>query len=319
MKLYARFIKVVLVVMLFGSAQAQDSFFEPDLIEIIPQGDSVSRYFVSTDELYEDRWDTLAHPNFWKKIMKLTPDSCIINVAATRQVISTYSFKDWQCKTDNEKQIFKDSIRDYNCLASDEGIYITSGKSHFYRFDKSFLSVSKGVEVFSDLGVDPFYAQAILLIESPNQLQYSNVGAYGSFQLMKSVARAHGLTVNKYVDERKDFVKSAKGAASLLSKTCIPEARKILNRNNLTYKETDLWFRLVVLHVYHAGAGNVGGLIDSLEPTEGGMALIQSMWVNSWGGFKNASQNYSQLALASILTLNELIYSECDYMFRCSL
>ena len=47
MKLYARFIKVVLVVIVCGSAQAQDSFFEPDLIEIIPQGDSVSRYFVA--------------------------------------------------------------------------------------------------------------------------------------------------------------------------------------------------------------------------------------------------------------------------------
>lgn len=319
MKLYARFIKVVLVVMIFGNSQAQDSFFEPDLIEIIPQGDSVSRYFVSTDELYEDRWDTLAHPNFWKKVMKLTPDSCIINVAATRQIIDVYSFKDWMCKTDNQKQTFKDSIRDYNCLDPNESIYITSGKSHFYRFDKSFHSVSKGVEVFKDLGVDPFYAQAILLIESPNQLQYSNVGAYGSFQLMKSVARSHGLTVNKYVDERKDFVKSASAAASLLSKVCIPEARKILNRNNLSYNESDLWFRLVVLHIYHAGAGNVGGLIDSLSPEEGGVALIQSMWVNSWGGFKNASQNYSQLALASILTLNELIYSECDYIFHCSL
>ena len=237
MKLYARFIKVVLVVMIFGNAQAQDSFSEPDLIEIIPQGDSVSRYFVSVDELYEDRWDTLAHPNFWKKVIKLTPDSCIINIAATRQILETYSFVDWQCKTDAQKSFFKDSIRDYHCLDHNEGIYITSGKSHFYRFDKAFHTVSKGVEVFTSLGVDPFYAQAILLIESPNQLQYSNVGAYGSFQLMKSVARSHGLTVNKYVDERKDFVKSATAAASLISNTCIPEARRILNGQNLTYNE----------------------------------------------------------------------------------
>lgn len=319
MKLYARFIKVVLVVMIFGNGQAQDSYLEPDLIEIIPQGDSVSRYFVSMDDLYEERWDTLAHPNFWKGVMKLSPDSCIINVAATRQVLDTYSFLEWQTKTDAQKQYFKDSIREFYCLDSNEPIYITSGKSHFYRFDKSFHSVSKGVEVFNELGVDPFYAQAILLIESPNQLQYSNVGAYGSFQLMKSVARTHGLTVNRYVDERKDFVKSAHAASSLLSKVCIPEAKRILDAQNLTYSEEDLWFKLVVLHIYHAGAANVGGLIKSLEPKEGGMALIQQMWTNSWGGFKNASQNYSQLALASILTLNEMIYSECDYMFRCSL
>lgn len=309
----------MLVVVIFGSAQAQDNFSEPDLIEIIPTGDSVSRYFVQTHDLYEERWDTLAHPHFWKKVMSLSPDSCIINVAATRQIITKYSFTQWMSKTDAQKQAFKDSIRDYNCLSSDEGIYVTSGKNHFYRFDKSFHSISKGVEVFREQGVDPFYAQAILMIESPNQLQFSNVGAYGSFQLMKSVARAHGLRVDKYVDERKDFVKSAEAASSLIRKICIPEARKICARNNLTFNETDLWFRLVVLHIYHAGAGNVGGLIDSLHPTEGGISLIQSMWTNTWGGFKNASQNYSQLALASILTLNELIYLECDYMFDCAL
>ena len=74
-----------------------------------------------------------------------------------------------------------------------------------------------------------------------------------------------------------------------------------------------------MMRIAIAGAGNVGGLIKSLSPAQGGMALIQQMWTNSWGGFKNASQNYSQLALASILTLNELIYTECDYMFNCSL
>ena len=317
--MYARLIKVVLVVMIFGNSQAQNYRFEPDLIEVIPQNDSVSRYFVSTDNIFEERWDTLAHPNFWRRVMKLDEDLCLINVAATRQVLDTYSFVKWQTKTEDDKQCFKDSIREYYCLSPDETIYITSGKKNFYRFDLAVPTVSKGVEVFTDLGVDPFYAQAILLIESPNKLQYSNVGAYGSFQLMKTVARSQGLRVDRYVDEREDFVKSAHAASSLLRKVCIPEAKKILNENNLSYNENDLWFKLFVLHIYHAGAANVKGLVNSLAPAESGMALIQQMWTNSWGGFKNASQNYTQLALASILTLHEIIYTECDYMFECSL
>jgi hypothetical protein len=41
------------------------------------------------------------------------------------------------------------------------------------------------------------------------------------------------------------------------------------------------------------------------------------MWQSEWGGFKNASQNYSQVALASLLQLQELIYEKCDYIFEC--
>ena len=48
--------------------------------------------------------------------------------------------------------------------------------------------------------MDPWYAQAILMIESPNKLQKSNAGAYGSFQLMKDVARLFGLKVNKSIE-----------------------------------------------------------------------------------------------------------------------
>ena len=150
------------------------------------------------------------------------------------------------------------------------------------------------------------------------KVQYSNVGAYGPFQLMKSVARTYGLTVNKRVDERKDFEKSAIGASKLLKYSCIPNAKKILDRNNLDYNEDDLWFKLFVLHIYHAGAGNVGGLIDNMKPDYGGMWLITDMWQTEFGGFKNASQNYSQVALASNIILEEIIYRKCEYILPCT-
>ncbi len=70
---------------------------------------------------------------------------------------------------------------------------MTTGKSDFYQFDKVFPSISRGVDVFVQNQTDPWYAQAILLIESPGKLAYSNVGALGPFQLMKSVARNHGV------------------------------------------------------------------------------------------------------------------------------
>lgn len=322
-----RLITFILILFSAFLSNAQDSFYEPELptykvklsevVEIIPYNDTVSKYFVYSHSLYDEGWDLLAQPNFWKKIMHLSPDSCIINVASTREIIAIVSFKEWQKQTEEQKTCYKDSIRECYGMNSDERIFVTPGKDHFYHFENVFPSVSRGVEVFDDLGVDPFYAQAILLIESPNKLQYSNRGAYGSFQLMKTVARSHGLRVDRYVDERKDFDKSAFAAASLISKVCIPEARKILNRHNLKYDESDIWFRLFVLHIYHAGAGNVSGLLNVIQPEIGGISLLQKMWITEWGGFKNSSQNYSQLALASLLTLNDLIYHKCEYLFEC--
>lgn len=281
--------------------------------------DSNNYSFVSVNNLAEERWDVLAQPNFWKQVMLLSPDSCLINIAATRQVLGIDSFVKWKSQTENQKLLYKDSVRKVFGLDSLEKIYVTSGKSHFYEFHKVIPSISKAIPIFKKYNTDPWYAQAILLIESPGKIKFSSVGAYGPFQLMKSVARSHGLVVNKTIDERKDFEKSAMGAASLLRKTCIPEAKRILRNNKIKFSEKEVWFKLLVLHIYHAGAGNVGGLINSFEEKPTGQELITKMWQSEWGGFKNASQNYSQVALAAMLNLNDLIYRDCETLHSCGL
>ncbi len=293
---------------------SQESF---TFMEVTRQNDSSLIYFVPEEQLITERWDLLAQPNFWKQVMKLSPDSCIINVAATREILYKTSFLAWQKQTEIEKDSVRKAIREEFQLDTEERLYVTSGKNHFYQLEKVLPSITKGIEIFEREGVNPWYAQSILLIESPGKIQYSNVGAYGPFQLMKSVARNYGLTVNKYLDERKDFEKSAIAAAKLIEISCIPSARLILERNNIDYNENDLWFKLFVLHIYHAGAGNVGGLIDNMRPGSGGISLITEMWQSEYGGFKNASQNYSQVALASNLALEELLYSSCNRIYLC--
>ena len=287
------------------------------VIEVYSDKDSSYTYFVQNEQLFSESWDTLAQAIFWRRIMSMSPDSGLVNVASTREVLFQTSYWDYKKKTTKERLKFKDSVRKEYCLEYGTKLYLTSGKKEFYNIEKVMPSISKGVEVFSELNVDPWYAQAILLIESPGKLAYSNTGAYGPFQLMKSVARSHGLKVNKYVDERKDFDKSAKGAASLISNTCIPEAVRILSKNDIEYCEDDLWFKLFVLHIYHAGAGNVSGLLGSIDASKGGMELIQTMWQSQWGGFKNASQNYSQVALASMIILNDIIEENSKYIYEC--
>ena len=85
-----------------------------------------------------------------------------------------------------------------------------------------------------------------------------------------------------------------------------------LNRHQIEYDENDIWFRLLVLHVYHAGAYNVGAVVDKIKPKEGTQELIKNLWQNKAAGFGNCSQNYSQIALAAHLILHELVYENCS-------
>lgn len=311
-------ISIVLAAYL-GAAQSK---FDHHLIEGITTEKEANIRFVKTPDLFEERWDTLPQPNFWRFVMKMGPDKAILNVRDTRQILEIQDLSDWNKQSDDEKEAYRDTLRVRHGLEPGTRIFMTTGKNDFYQFDKVFPSITRGIDVFIENDTDPWYAQSILMIESPGKLAYSNAGALGPFQLMKSVARNHGLTVNKYVDERKDFDKSAYASAHLIRTACIPEAKRILGRFGIQVKGDDqykLWFRLTVLHLYHAGAGNVEKLlVNVVKPKEGGQGFINKIWHSEYGNFGNSSQNYSQLALASLMVLDDLIREKCSSVQECS-
>jgi len=293
------------------------NFYSQNIIDVYCSDDTCSHSVIDTEMLVIERWDTLPQSKFWKTVINTTKDSCIINIASSRTILATINQELWFSQTEDEKKQFKDSINKYFCLDTTTKLYVTTGKKEFYQIQEVIPSIESAIEIFQDNDVDPWFAQSILLIESPAQLKYSSVGAYGPFQIMKRVARTMGLTVNRYVDERKDFKKSAFAASQLLKTVCIPQARKILcDVDNIDPAGNELWFKFLVLHVYHAGARNVGSLLSQLEEPLEGMELIQWMWKNEYGNFKNASQNYSQIAIAAMLTLNEIVLSDCDYILE---
>lgn len=297
-------------------AQLPSDNWDDEMVEVISP--KKSGVLMSLQPIFDEKWHELNQPLFWKQIMRLHPDSCVFNVSSSRQILTKYSSKTWNKKTEIQKNTFKDSLRIAFGLAPTEQIKCTSGKSHFYKFDEVYESLTKGVLAFERYQCDPWYAQAILLIESPGQLVKSNVGAYGAFQLMPGVARAQGLKVTKTIDERANFDRSAYAAASLIKKTCIPYAKNMLAAKNISYNESDLWFRLFVMHIYHAGAGNVKAVLDKINPSVGGQELITAMWQTEAGKFGNASQNYSQLVIASHMILNEMVGDDCVRLFQCS-
>ena len=292
---------------------------QQQLIDIYCSDDSCTHTVIDPEMLVVERWDILAQSKFWKTVMNLSGDTCIVNIADTREILGYVEKDKWFDQDEEEKKSYKDSVIDYNCLDSNTKIYITSGKKEFYLIEEVIPSISKAITVFQDNNVDPWYAQSILLIESPAQLNYSNAGAYGPFQLMKNVARTMGLTVNSKLDERKDFDKSAYAASQLLKTICIPQAYRILCEvGDIEPKGNELWFKFLVLHIYHAGARNVESLLSQQEEPLQGMDLIKWMWTNEYGNFKNASQNYSQVAIAAMLTLQDIVLEDCDYIFQCN-
>ena len=280
---------------------------------VISHNDTMKLSFLHDQTLYTEGWDTLAQSRFWREVINLTSDTCIINVASCRQPLQKVCRGEWMSQSEEEKKFIKDSLSCINYLDENSTLFVTSGKEEFYELKKVLPEISKAIRVFEKAGVDPWYAQTILLIESPGKTKVkSSVGANGPFQLMRSVARKYGLVVNKSRDDRTNLEKAAKAAAKLLQGACIANVKKTLDGLGISYKETDLWFRLLVLHAYHAGAGNVNCVLQKLQPKEGGIELFAKIWQTECGSFKNESQNYSQIALASLSSFDELIQQDGD-------
>jgi hypothetical protein len=261
----------------------------------------------SAADIYELNLDKSAHVVFWRKIMNLHKDSCIVNVHGERKILAVMHAPTWTGLQDQTKYRLLDSFRKMHGIIDTPRIVSTMGKSFFYTFEKVSVKVPVGMQAFEKNGVDGWYAKAILLIESPNQLQKSTAGAYGPFQLMKGVAKSFGLRVNKKVDERANFNRSAYAASQLIKTVCIPYAQNMLLAKGITPKEDELWFKLFGMHIYNAGAGNVQMALNSIPQPGDGIELIKQLWNTSAGRFQTASQNYSQLILAAFLEYEERV------------
>ena len=277
-----------------------------NVIGVINPITNYNENYIFDRSIYELGLDTLPQIKFWRSIMNLHQDTAIISLAESRGFIQKMSIRDWNAKSDSSKKYYRDSIRCARNLDSTNRILFTTGKKFFYDFDRTSQNFEKGIHCFVQNNVDPWYAQAILLIESPNKLQKSNVGAYGPFQLMKDVAKMYGLKVNKHLDERADFERSAYAASSLIKNICIPRANRILDSLKISNVNPDeLWYKLLVMHIYHAGAYNVQKAVFTCNPCDGDINLILTLWRTQTARFKSASQNYSQLILAAMLEMNE--------------
>ncbi len=240
---------------------------------------------------------------FWIRVINTNKDSCIIVHKESRKILETIG-SDCLDTLDkyNKLDSVSDCYRNQYKFDSTQQIKFVRGKKDFFDFSQVGILVDDAKKIFELYNVNPIYAQLILLIESPNNSKASSIsGAVGHYQLMPFVAKKYKLVVSKARDDRHDFDKSSMAAAKLLRDYCIPNARNISISIGLSPDENALWFQLLVMHVYNAGAGNVRKAVSYIGQCANGNELILKLWKTQVGAFGNASQNYSQVALASYI------------------
>ena len=290
---------------------AQASYTPPTITTqfCFPNMDRMS--FLRTHAIEDEGWHNLPQVKFWNKIIKAEPEISYVNIAYNRWLVDSLPTSYFDNLERIAQRNYKEKMRDEQGLPNGTQLYVTSGKRDYYQLESTLSSIDTAIKIFRRNEVDPWYAQSILLIESPGKLRTSYAGAHGPFQLMPFVARMQGLVVNRRLDERSDLRKSAEAAAKFIRSTCIVETKNMLSRRGISFEENSLWFRLMVLHVYHAGAGNVAGALSSIHAQEGGINLITQLWHAEYNGFGNAAQNYSQVALAALVELEDILSRKC--------
>ena len=113
--------------------------------------------FMNDEMLYKEGWNNLAQPIFWQQVMSLSPDSGIVNLGATRQVLDKIYMKEWNKLSDLERGLYKDSVRKCNNIPDSVSLLVTGGKKEFYDFkvakqgyigpNGKKLVAKKGIEV----------------------------------------------------------------------------------------------------------------------------------------------------------------------------
>lgn len=249
-------------------------------------------------------------PLFWRRVLDLGRDSSIVVDIETRL---TYGVLPARLIDSMERlgklDSFAKAFRMQLGFDSTAPIRFVRGKAPFFQYGKVGPMLHKAFAEFSQLGVDPRIAELLLLIESPNNPNgVSSSGAVGHFQLMPFVAKKYGLTVSTSKDERLDFSRSAYAAARLVKEYAMPEADEICASVGLMPQHRELWYHLLVLHIYNAGAGSVKQAAAVIGQVEDPYDFIQALWKTKAGRFGNQSQNYSQVALASYCKYRDFLY-----------
>ena len=87
MKLYITILSITLLTQFTFSQDNLSTSWEHEKLWVAENNQS--NLIIESEQMYTERWDMLPQATFWKKIMTLTKDSCLINVASSRQILQS--------------------------------------------------------------------------------------------------------------------------------------------------------------------------------------------------------------------------------------
>ena len=79
---------------------------------------------------FVERWDTLPQSKFWKTVINTSKDTCLINIASTREILNSVDRKFWFNQSEDEKKDLRFSNKLFLSGPSTK-LYITTGKKEF--------------------------------------------------------------------------------------------------------------------------------------------------------------------------------------------
>ena len=96
----------ILLLILPGLACAQGNG-SSQVVEktVISYNDTMRLNFLHDASIYTEGWDTLNQTKFWREVINLSSDTCIINVASCRQPLDKVCRGEWMQLTEDEKKI----------------------------------------------------------------------------------------------------------------------------------------------------------------------------------------------------------------------
>lgn len=198
--------------------------------------------------------------------------------------------KKWELQTkfDIPIQINK-QVRNYIAY------FCTERKEVFRRYlarSTRYLPMIK--KVFAEYGLPEDLAYLAMIESGFNNRAYSPAHACGMWQFIRATGRRYGLTINNYVDERRDPEKATRAAAEYLLDL---------------YKQFGSWY--LAAASYNCGEGRVQRKIDS-------NAHLKSFWdLSSSGCLPSETKNYvPQMIAATIIAKNPKKYGFTNIAYQ---
>ena len=107
--------KIILLLTILFSITCHAQKWDQEKITVTKA--NVTSKIMSAESIFEERWDGLAQAQFWKEIMLLSSDSCIINVASSREILRKMSNRDWERQSEVEKNNLKLQLKTSHNIA----------------------------------------------------------------------------------------------------------------------------------------------------------------------------------------------------------